>query len=219
MSPTEVRYLILDKKGIPKWILPKEKKWRRGDEGTSTKGRIEGRKKYDGEIHVIHKGLASGGDPITVEKNHIKKVKFVTVKVTNRKIHRLLFRILDIVFTEEGTKGLHFYHFGDLAWIENKLVKRILVVDNGSSNKLVLKATSRNIGWDQNNIQKIGYMNLVGFSGETSHVIGRLPCPSKLNLLKNGGYRCNLSMQNYTWKTFHVSPDDQIFVSVEKLNK
>lgn len=56
------------------------------------------------------------------------------------------------------------------------MVKRILVY-NGSSVYLIFKETLQIIGWDLIEIQKVGTMNLVGFSGETSRVVGKVTLP------------------------------------------
>lgn len=94
----------------------------------------------------------------------------ISIEVNNKKIPELLFRISDIVFTEIEAKGLLFSH-NDASLIQqgiaNKLVKRILV-DNGSLVELIFKEILVSMGWELNEILKVGVMNLVGFSGETS---------------------------------------------------
>lgn len=99
----------------------------------------------------------------------------ISIEVNNRKFPKLLFRISDIIFTQ-ANKGFHFPHDDDLViqlGIVNKLVKRILV-NNGSSIDKIFKSTLRSMDWDLDNTQKLGIMNLVGFSDETSRVTRRM---------------------------------------------
>lgn len=44
---------------------------------------------------------------------------------------------------------------------------------------MIFKTTLRSIGWDLDNIQKVRVMNVVGFSGETNRVIGKVIQPDK----------------------------------------
>lgn len=112
----------------------------------------------------------------TTRKNHIKKVKLVTIEITNIKIPRLLFQLPNIVITKEDARGLHFFHDDAMVIqleIANKLVKRILV-DNGNLVDLIFIATLRNMGWDLNNIEKVSMINLVGFNEEISLIIEKV---------------------------------------------
>lgn len=58
---------------------------------------------------VIHGGFVSGGDTMIAQKYHIKKVEEISIEVNNRKVLKLLFRILDIVFTDADSKKASFF--------------------------------------------------------------------------------------------------------------
>lgn len=100
----------------------------------------------------------------------------ILIELNNRKIPKLLFQIPNIIFIEADVKELHFSHDDTLMIlleIANKLVKNILV-DNGSSVDLIFETNLQSIEWDLDNIQKVEIMNLVGFNGKTSRVIGKV---------------------------------------------
>lgn len=148
-SLIRTRYL---KESIPFEKIEKERYQK-----ASLRRRTEGKNRYNGEVPVILRGFTSGEDTMVAQKHHIKKVEVILIKVNNKKLPKLLFQILEIVFTEGDAKGVRFSHKNALVIqlrLTNKLVNRILV-DNGSLVDQIFKSTMRCMGWELININKL----------------------------------------------------------------
>ena len=127
-----------------------------------------------GEIHVISRGFAGGGESSSARKAHLRSIRSARIGEiqTVSKLPRL---DTSITFSDSNLEGCQHPHDDPLvvrAVMANKTVHRVLV-DNGSSADIIFASAFDKIGIGREKLEPVN-THLRGFSGEKVLPLGSI---------------------------------------------
>lgn len=125
----------------------------------------------DFSIHIIHRGSTCQGTSMAAKRKYAQLAEVSVVGAHEPKYASMP----AITFTSQDLVRLHFSHYDILViklTIARCHVRRILI-NTGSLMDVTFQSILRNMKFDEAKIKKIN-MNLVGFNGKPSDVVGKV---------------------------------------------